>query len=33
MTPPDLHQPDALWAHMRHTLAFYDPRVKDPTGG
>ena len=34
MTPcPDMRQPQALWAHMRHTLSFYAPRVKDPTGG
>ena len=30
---PDMRRPDALWAHMRHTLAFYAPHVKDPTGG
>ena len=30
---PDMRQPQALWAHMRHTLAFYAPRVKDATGG
>ncbi|MFG6439285.1 AGE family epimerase/isomerase [Roseateles sp. LKC17W] len=30
---PDLRRPDALWAHMRHTLAFYAPRVMDPSGG
>jgi len=30
---PDLRQPEALWAHMRHTLAFYAPRVKDASGG
>lgn len=33
MTIPDMRRPEALWAHMRHTLAFYSPRVKDPTGG
>ncbi len=33
MTIPDMRRPEALWAHMRHTLAFYAPRVKDPTGG
>ncbi len=33
MSVPDMRQPEALWAHMRHTLAFYAPRVKDPTGG
>jgi len=30
---PDMRRPEALWAHMRHTLAFYAPRVKDETGG
>jgi mannose/cellobiose epimerase-like protein (N-acyl-D-glucosamine 2-epimerase family) len=25
--------PEALQAHMRHTLAFYAPRVMDPSGG
>ncbi len=30
---PDMRQPAALWAHMRHTLAFYAPRAKDPSGG
>lgn len=30
---PDFRQPAALWAHMRHTLAFYAPRVMDPSGG
>jgi mannose/cellobiose epimerase-like protein (N-acyl-D-glucosamine 2-epimerase family) len=33
MTAPDMRKPEALWAHMRHTLAFYAPRVKDETGG
>ncbi|HEY0956086.1 MAG TPA: AGE family epimerase/isomerase [Roseateles sp.] len=33
MTTPDMRRPEALWAHMRHTLAFYAPRVMDPTGG
>jgi mannose/cellobiose epimerase-like protein (N-acyl-D-glucosamine 2-epimerase family) len=28
-----MRRPEALWAHMRHTLAFYAPRVKDETGG
>jgi mannose/cellobiose epimerase-like protein (N-acyl-D-glucosamine 2-epimerase family) len=32
-TVPDMRKSEALWAHMRHTLAFYAPRVKDPTGG
>jgi mannose/cellobiose epimerase-like protein (N-acyl-D-glucosamine 2-epimerase family) len=32
-TVPDMRQPEALWAHMRHTLAFYAPRVTDETGG
>ena len=30
---PDLRRPEALLAHMRHTLAFYAPRAKDPSGG
>ncbi|HEY4080350.1 MAG TPA: AGE family epimerase/isomerase [Burkholderiaceae bacterium] len=30
---PDMRQADALLAHMRHTLAFYAPRVRDETGG
>ena len=30
---PDMRQPEALLAHMRHTLAFYAPRVRDETGG
>ncbi|RTL44321.1 MAG: AGE family epimerase/isomerase [Burkholderiales bacterium] len=33
MNRPDLRQPEALLAHMRHTLAFYAPRVIDPGGG
>jgi mannose/cellobiose epimerase-like protein (N-acyl-D-glucosamine 2-epimerase family) len=33
MNTPDMRRPEALWAHMRHTLAFYAPRVKDPSGG
>ncbi|RZL28911.1 MAG: AGE family epimerase/isomerase, partial [Rubrivivax sp.] len=34
MTPlPDMRRPEALWAHMRHTLAFYAPRARDPSGG
>ncbi|MDR7296149.1 mannose/cellobiose epimerase-like protein (N-acyl-D-glucosamine 2-epimerase family) [Pelomonas aquatica] len=33
MNIPDMRRPEALWAHMRHTLAFYAPRVKDETGG
>ncbi len=33
MTPPDLRRPDALLAHMRHTLAFYARRAIDPSGG
>lgn len=33
MNTPDMRRPEALWAHMRHTLAFYAPRVKDETGG
>jgi mannose/cellobiose epimerase-like protein (N-acyl-D-glucosamine 2-epimerase family) len=30
---PDLRRPEALLAHMRHTLAFYAPRATDPSGG
>jgi len=30
---PDLRRPDALLAHMRHTLAFYAGRARDPSGG
>jgi len=30
---PDMRRPEALWAHMRHTLAFYAPRVRDDSGG
>jgi len=30
---PDMRKPQALWAHMRHTLAFYAPRVRDGSGG
>ena len=30
---PDMRQPDALLAHMRHTLAFYAPRARDASGG
>jgi mannose/cellobiose epimerase-like protein (N-acyl-D-glucosamine 2-epimerase family) len=30
---PDLRQPEALLAHMRHTLAFYAPRAHDASGG
>ena len=30
---PDMRQPEALLAHMRHTLAFYAPRARDPSGG
>ncbi len=35
MTPPlpDMRKPESLWAHMRHTLAFYAPRATDPSGG
>jgi mannose/cellobiose epimerase-like protein (N-acyl-D-glucosamine 2-epimerase family) len=28
-----MRTPEALWAHMRHTLAFYAPRARDPSGG
>jgi len=30
---PDMRKPEALLAHMRHTLAFYTPRVRDESGG
>jgi len=30
---PDLRQPEALLAHMRHTLDFYAPRARDASGG
>ena len=30
---PDMRQPAALLAHMRHTLAFYAPRAPDANGG
>ena len=30
---PDFRQPQVLLAHMRHTLAFYAPRARDPSGG
>jgi len=30
---PDFRQPEALLAHMRHTLAFYAPRARDASGG
>jgi len=30
---PDMRQPAALLAHMRHTLAFYAPRATDASGG
>ncbi|MEO3692068.1 AGE family epimerase/isomerase [Roseateles paludis] len=35
MTPPlpALREPHALLAHVQHTLAFYAPRAKDPSGG
>lgn len=33
MNMPDMRRPEALWAHMRHTLAFYAPRVMDASGG
>ena len=35
MTPllPNLREPQALLAHMRSILAFYEPRAVDPTGG
>jgi mannose/cellobiose epimerase-like protein (N-acyl-D-glucosamine 2-epimerase family) len=31
--PSDFRDPDFLRAHIRHTLAFYDPVCVDPTGG
>ncbi len=30
---PDFRSPDFLLGHIRHTLAFYDARCVDPTGG
>jgi mannose/cellobiose epimerase-like protein (N-acyl-D-glucosamine 2-epimerase family) len=30
---PDFHTRHALLAHVRHTLSFYHPRAKDPSGG
>ncbi len=33
MTPPDFRSPDFLLGHIRHTLAFYDTRCVDPSGG
>jgi len=30
---PDFRQPDFLRQHIRHTLAFYDARCVDPSGG
>ncbi|KQW45832.1 MULTISPECIES: AGE family epimerase/isomerase [unclassified Roseateles] len=30
---PNFRDPQFLQAHMRHTLAFYAPRAKDPSGG
>ena len=35
LTPdmPDMREPEALRAHMRHTLAFYAARSQDPGGG
>lgn len=32
-TMPDFRTPDFLLGHIRHTLAFYDGRCLDPTGG
>jgi mannose/cellobiose epimerase-like protein (N-acyl-D-glucosamine 2-epimerase family) len=32
-TMPDVRTPDFLLGHIRHTLAFYDGRCLDPTGG
>jgi mannose/cellobiose epimerase-like protein (N-acyl-D-glucosamine 2-epimerase family) len=33
MTTPDFRTPEFLLGHIRHTLAFYDGRCLDPTGG
>jgi len=33
MTTPAFRTPDFLLGHIRHTLAFYDGRCLDPTGG
>ncbi|NML46097.1 AGE family epimerase/isomerase [Ramlibacter sp. G-1-2-2] len=30
---PDIHDRQAILAHVRHTLAFYHPRATDPSGG
>ena len=30
---PDFRSPDFLLGHIRHTLAFYDARCVDPSGG
>ena len=30
---PDFRDPDFLLDHIRHTMAFYDPRAIDPRGG
>ena len=30
---PDFRDPEFLLEHIRHTLAFYDPRCVDPSGG
>jgi mannose/cellobiose epimerase-like protein (N-acyl-D-glucosamine 2-epimerase family) len=30
---PDFHRPEPLLAHIRHTLAFYDGRCRDDSGG
>ena len=32
-TPPDFRSPEFLLDHVRHTLAFYDGRCLDPSGG
>lgn len=32
-TLPDFRSPDVLRAHIRHTMAFYDGRCIDPSGG
>jgi len=30
---PNFRLPETLLAHVRHTMAFYDPRCVDPSGG
>ena len=33
MNQPNFWSPDFLTTHIRHTMAFYDPRALDPRGG